>query len=115
MKVFGDTSSSSDSFKLTKVLPSQDFVYNIVGVLHNIDLTDPSNKMTNNNICTSSSNSTTIGTTDLSLQQLITSNIAGFISIVQIDIDRGYMTILCPCPGALPSSYLLVGSIKWLE
>ena len=115
MKVFGDTSSSSDSFKLTKVLPSQDFVYNIVGVLHNIDLTDPSNKMTNNNISSSSSNSTTIGTTDLSLQQLITSNIAGFISIVQIDIDRGYMTILCPCPGALPSSYLLVGSIKWLE
>ena len=115
MKVFGDTSSSSDLFKLTKVLPSQDFVYNIVGVLHNIDLTDPSNKMTNNNISSSSSNSTTIGTTDLSLQQLITSNIAGFISIVQIDIDRGYMTILCPCPGALPSSYLLVGSIKWLE
>jgi hypothetical protein len=115
MKVFGDTSSSSDSFKLTKVLPSQDFVYNIVGVLHNIDLTDPSNKMTNNNSSSSSSNSTTIGTTDVSLQQLITSNIAGFISIVQIDIDRGYMTILCPCPGALPSSYLLVGSIKWLE
>ena len=115
MKVFGDTSSSSDSFKLTKVLPSQDFVYNIVGVLHNIDLTDPSNKMTNNNSSSSSNNSTTIGTTDVSLQQLITSNIAGFISIVQIDIDRGYMTILCPCPGALPSSYLLVGSIKWLE
>lgn len=107
MKVFGDTSSSSDSFKLTKVLPSQDFVYNIVGVLHNIDLTDP--KITN------PTSSATIGTTDVSLQPLITSNIAGFISIVQIDIDRGFMTILCPCPGTLPSSYLLVGSIKWLE
>ena len=113
MKVFGDTSSSSDSFKLTKVLPSQDFVYNIVGVLHNIDLTDPSNKLTN--LTNNNSSSSTIGTTDVSLQPLIASNIAGFISIVQIDIDRGYMTILCPCPGALPSSYLLVGSIKWLE
>jgi hypothetical protein len=97
-------------------------VYNIVGVLHNIDLTDPSNKMmnsTNNSSSSSSSssssNSAAIGTTDVSLQPLITSNIAGFISIVQIDTDRGYMTILCPCPGALPSSYLLVGSIKWLE
>lgn len=49
------------------------------------------------------------------LQSLLGANVAGFLSIVQLDPDSDRLTVLSPSPGALPSNYLLVGSIKWVE
>ncbi|KAL4195227.1 hypothetical protein AMTRI_Chr05g72260 [Amborella trichopoda] len=47
--------------------------------------------------------------------QIITSNIAGFIYITDVDLQRRKFTYLAPCPGELPSRFLLVGSLTWLE
>eukprot|EP00268_Persea_americana_P017422 TRINITY_DN1838_c0_g2_i4.p2 TRINITY_DN1838_c0_g2~~TRINITY_DN1838_c0_g2_i4.p2 ORF type:complete len:202 (-),score=44.55 TRINITY_DN1838_c0_g2_i4:266-871(-) len=47
--------------------------------------------------------------------QIISSNVAGFIYITDIDIQRKKITYLAPCPGELPSRYLIEGSLTWLE
>lgn len=44
---------------------------------------------------------------------LLQSNVAGFVCVVQVDIEQDSMMLLSPCPGALPSNVLLVGSLKW--
>jgi len=46
---------------------------------------------------------------------LIKCNVAGFIVVVQLNLESNVMTVLSPCPGALPSKFILVGSIKWTE
>ena len=101
MKVFGQ-SSHQDAFKLSKITPTQELAYSVVAVLHNIE-SDGGNA----GALKSSGGEVP--------QSLLGCNVAGFVSIVQVDVERGVMTLLCPCPGALPSSYLLVGSIKWME
>lgn len=99
MRIVGE-SSHQDACKLTRFAPTTELVNSIVAVLHG----PPSD--------TTTSTSTT--TTD-SLQGLLASNVAGFLSIVQLDTDNDRMTVLSPSPGALPSNFLLVGSIKWVE
>ncbi|KAF8399416.1 hypothetical protein HHK36_015281 [Tetracentron sinense] len=47
--------------------------------------------------------------------QIISSNIAGFICITDIDIPRKKITYLAPTVGELPSRFLIVGSLTWLE
>ncbi|KAK8948163.1 hypothetical protein KSP40_PGU022236 [Platanthera guangdongensis] len=47
--------------------------------------------------------------------QIISSNVAGFIYITDIDIQRKKITYLAPCPGELPSKLLIVGTLNWLE
>lgn len=47
--------------------------------------------------------------------QIIPSNIAGFIYITDIDTNRKTITYLGPCPGNLPSRILIVGSLAWME
>ncbi|XP_068650082.1 protein CLP1 homolog [Aristolochia californica] len=47
--------------------------------------------------------------------QIITSNVAGFIYVTEIDIQRKKIQFLAPCLGDLPSKYLIVGSMTWLE
>uniref|UniRef100_A0A1D1XF11 Protein CLP1 n=1 Tax=Anthurium amnicola TaxID=1678845 RepID=A0A1D1XF11_9ARAE len=49
------------------------------------------------------------------MDQIISSNVAGFIYITDIDIHRKKVTYLAPCPGDLPSRYLLVGTLAWSE
>jgi hypothetical protein len=141
MRVIGEQ-AHQDAANLIRITPTTDLVYNVLAVLHPTSTLDQSLLATNNNIITSnnensniyslnnienntepSSTATTTLTTSNKLysnvfdinQNLLNSNIAGFISIVQIDIENDVMTLLCPCPGALPSNYLLVGSIKWIE
>lgn len=106
MKVFGQ-SSHQDAFKLAKIVPSQELAYSVVAVLHPLDW-DNGNRESGKAAPVDSK------TGEVS-QSLLGCNVAGFVSIVQVDVERGVMTLLCPCPGALPSSYLLVGSIKWME
>ncbi|XP_043726182.1 protein CLP1 homolog [Telopea speciosissima] len=47
--------------------------------------------------------------------QIISSNIAGFIYITDIDIPRKKITYLAPSAGDLPSRYLIVGTLTWIE
>mmetsp|Transcript_11477 Transcript_11477/g.10406 ORF Transcript_11477/g.10406 Transcript_11477/m.10406 type:complete len:440 (+) Transcript_11477:13-1332(+) len=90
------------STELIVIPPTTDLLNSVIGVLQPIDNND-SNDINNSGKTMEISN------------ELIKSNIAGFIVIVSINIDQNSMTILSPCPGMLPSKYLLVGSIKWTE
>lgn len=47
--------------------------------------------------------------------QLSNSNIAGYLYVTAVDETKKQVTLLSPCPGKLPSPFLLVSSIKWLE
>lgn len=33
----------------------------------------------------------------------------------EVNMERHKITVLAPCPGPLPSKYLIFGSLKWLE
>ncbi|WVY92504.1 hypothetical protein V8G54_031592 [Vigna mungo] len=47
--------------------------------------------------------------------EIISSNVAGFIYVTDIDIQRKKITYLAPSSGELPSKYLIMGSLTWLE
>ncbi|KAM7511383.1 hypothetical protein LguiB_010258 [Lonicera macranthoides] len=47
--------------------------------------------------------------------EIISSNVAGFIYITDIDIPRKKITYLAPSAGELPSKFLIVGSLTWIE
>ncbi|XP_058187169.1 protein CLP1 homolog [Rhododendron vialii] len=47
--------------------------------------------------------------------QIISSNVAGFICITEIDFDRKKITYLAPSAGELPGRFLIMGSLAWLE
>ncbi|KAF6168443.1 hypothetical protein GIB67_004995 [Kingdonia uniflora] len=47
--------------------------------------------------------------------QIISSNVAGFIYITDIDMQRKKITYLAPSQGELPSKYLIAGTLTWLE
>ncbi|OVA09076.1 Pre-mRNA cleavage complex II Clp1 [Macleaya cordata] len=47
--------------------------------------------------------------------QIISSNVAGFIYITDIDIQRKKITYLAPSAGELPSKFLVVGTLTWIE
>ncbi|WOL08760.1 hypothetical protein Cni_G17513 [Canna indica] len=47
--------------------------------------------------------------------QIISSNVAGYIYVTDIDIQRKKITYLAPCPGELPSKLLIVGTLTWLD
>jgi len=46
---------------------------------------------------------------------LLCSNVAGFIYITDIDIERKKISYIAPCPGELPSRLLLAGSLTWVD
>jgi hypothetical protein len=37
------------------------------------------------------------------------------INRTDVSVDKRIMTVLAPCPGQLPSKYLILGTLKWLE
>ncbi|MCL7022590.1 hypothetical protein MKW94_021063 [Papaver nudicaule] len=47
--------------------------------------------------------------------EIISSNVAGFIYVTDIDIPRKKITYLAPAAGDLPSKFLIVGSLTWVE
>ena len=47
--------------------------------------------------------------------ELMTSNIAGFIHITDVDLQAKRIIFLAPCPGPLPGKLLLMGTVKWVE
>ena len=46
---------------------------------------------------------------------LLTANAAGFVFVTMVDMERQKITVLSPSPLALPSTRLLVGSLKWQD
>jgi polyribonucleotide 5'-hydroxyl-kinase len=48
-------------------------------------------------------------------KQLLDTNISGFVYVSSLDMNKKTMTLLAPAPGPLPSIFLLMGSIKWID
>jgi len=42
-------------------------------------------------------------------------NVAGFVHVTAVNVDTRTLTLLAPCPGPLPSRYLVQGGITWAE
>ena len=99
MSLIGETKSGANAgydTELIRITPQKDLLENcFVAVLHPLKEGDTS----------------AIGDDGIP-QNLLKSNVAGFIYIVEMDIEQDTMTILSPSSGPLPSIYLLVGSIK---
>jgi polyribonucleotide 5'-hydroxyl-kinase len=47
--------------------------------------------------------------------QLTDTNCAGFVYVTAVDEQKKQLTVLSPCRGKLPSTFLIVGSIRWIE
>eukprot|EP00955_Chlamydomonas_euryale_P071528 361100-Chlamydomonas_euryale.AAC.7 len=45
-------------------------------------------------------------------EQILSTNIAGFVLVKDVDAARGTITYLAPCPGPLPGRYLVTGSLR---
>lgn len=48
-------------------------------------------------------------------EEIISSNVAGFIYITDVDVQRKKITYLAPSAGELPSKILILGTLAWLE
>jgi len=45
--------------------------------------------------------------------ELQTSNIAGFIFVSKVNLEKGEMLVLSPSPEPMPSKFLIFGTLKW--
>jgi len=76
-----------DPTKLTEVTtPTADMIFSIVGVSH-----------------------------ASSPDRILDTNLAGFLYITELSLERNKFTVLSPCPGQLPGKYLIIGTLKWIE
>lgn len=48
-------------------------------------------------------------------EEIISSNVAGFIYITDVDVQRRKITYLAPSAGELPGRILILGTLAWLE
>ncbi|GAV69809.1 MobB domain-containing protein/Clp1 domain-containing protein [Cephalotus follicularis] len=48
-------------------------------------------------------------------EEIISSNVAGFIHVTDVDIQRRKITYLAPSAGNLPSKFLIMGTLAWQE
>lgn len=76
--------ASTDSMKVTSVIPSNTLLNSVCAVSHGKTQSD-----------------------------LLTSNVAGFIHIVEVDMIQKKFTYLSPSGGQLPNTNLIVGNVKW--
>lgn len=44
--------------------------------------------------------------------QLLNSNVAGFVHVHEVDVKQNSVTVMLPTAAAMPGSYLLAGNIK---
>jgi len=77
---------ASDPMKPREVTPSTDLLHSILGVSHAQEL-----------------------------DQILETNVAGFLYVTEVNLDKSTLTVLAPCPGPLPGKYLLLGNLKYLE
>jgi len=47
------------------------------------------------------------------IDSILSSNVAGFLYVMDVNVELKKMNLLAPCPGAMPGKYLLFGSLKW--
>ena len=45
-------------------------------------------------------------------EELLRTNVAGFLYVTGVDLQQGTITYLAPCPGKLPGRFLLAGTLK---
>eukprot|EP00276_Gloeochaete_wittrockiana_P014102 CAMPEP_0184333008 /NCGR_PEP_ID=MMETSP1089-20130417/2094_1 /TAXON_ID=38269 ORGANISM="Gloeochaete wittrockiana, Strain SAG46.84" /NCGR_SAMPLE_ID=MMETSP1089 /ASSEMBLY_ACC=CAM_ASM_000445 /LENGTH=431 /DNA_ID=CAMNT_0026656627 /DNA_START=221 /DNA_END=1516 /DNA_ORIENTATION=+ len=76
----------SDPTRLIEVIPSKDLIHSIIGVSH-------------------------AAAPDF----LLEANLAGFLYVTDVDVEKQRITCLAPSPGPLPSRYVIVGTLKWFE
>ena len=48
-------------------------------------------------------------------KELVAKNVAGFVFVSGIDVQKKTMTLLTPAPGPLPSMCFLTGTVKWFD
>jgi polyribonucleotide 5'-hydroxyl-kinase len=53
-------------------------------------------------------------TGDVTISTALT-NVDGFVYVSDVDEVKSRITLLNPCPGRLNCSFLLVGTVKWVE
>lgn len=85
-----------DSSRLTKVtgLSPAQLLYSVLGVLgDSCAAFDP----------------------ETSLQEAALAPMAGFVHVLDVDEQKQSMTVLSPCAGNLPTKYLILASLKWIE
>ena len=124
MRLIGESTTSQDNTLLLKISPSNELINSIVAILHPNDDDDDvgtqsstlqqQQKITGSGTGAGTSSSTG-GSASGSGSTMHISNVAGFLCIVQVDIDNDILVVLSPCPGTLPSRHLLVAGLKWVE
>lgn len=98
MRLIGE-SSENITCQLSIVPPTQELERSIIAVLH----TNPEEEEA-------------LKTAEISgtiPQSLLYANVAGFVTVIQLNVEQDKMTILAPTSGPLPSKYLLTGSIRF--
>lgn len=75
--------SVADPLRLSEVRPSRELLQSLLAVSH-------------------------AGTPE----EILSTNVAGFLYVTAIDLNAGTLTYLAPCPGELPGKYLLAGLLK---
>eukprot|EP00249_Psilotum_nudum_P015885 c25571_g1_i1 orf=629-1477(+) len=48
-------------------------------------------------------------------EHLLQSNVAGFIYVTDVDMQRKKVAYVAPCPGPLPNNLLIAGTLSWVE
>ncbi|KAF9432466.1 Cleavage polyadenylation factor subunit clp1 [Entomortierella beljakovae] len=48
-------------------------------------------------------------------EEIIETNLAGFIYVSEVHEARKKMTVLSPCPGRIPKKYWWIGNLQWAE
>nr|BAJ99161.1 predicted protein [Hordeum vulgare subsp. vulgare] len=46
---------------------------------------------------------------------VLDSNVAGFLHVSNVNMEKKTLTLLCPAPGPLPERSLVMGTIKWTD
>jgi polyribonucleotide 5'-hydroxyl-kinase len=97
MRLLQSGGASSDSCQPIKINPSQDLHRCILAVL------------------VPSANDATLAGDKLDKlpPSLLKSCVAGYVCVLNLEIEEDKMTLLSPSPGPLPSNFLLSGSVKW--
>ena len=118
MRLIGESTTSQDNTLLLKITPSNELSNSIVAILHptddDVDVTQSSSLQHQHKITGSGTGTSATGATGSGSTMHI-SNVAGFLCIVQVDLDNDTLVVLSPCPGTLPSRHLLVAGLKWVE
>ncbi|TMW60330.1 hypothetical protein Poli38472_000372 [Pythium oligandrum] len=95
----GQTASEMSRLAVTKLEKTMELLHSIAAVAH------PKRHDSRDALTSTSSD----------LSWLLTASSAGFVFVKEIREADKKIVLLVPSPGPLPSKYLLVGSIKWIE